>query len=57
MRGGIVESQKNQTGQLSRDASGRGGLPSRIVSPEPCAKAEACAKAANLRFFEKTSFF
>jgi hypothetical protein len=38
-------------------ASGRCGLPRRLVSPEPCAKAEAATKAADPRLFEKISFF
>src|SRR2546422_1135962 len=37
-------------------ASGHCGLPRRLVSPEPCAKAEAPTKADNPRFFEKISF-
>ena len=40
-----------------RNASGRCGLPRRLVSPEPCAKAEASARnPLTRRFFEKFIF-
>ena len=54
--GNVIETHKLSSNS-PLNALGRWGLPRRLVSPKPCAKAEASTKVANPRFFEKSSFF